>query len=134
MSPWTHYGKYVANLVNFHVASSFVVPPPTVLKASALSPLAAMTAQSLESMSVRELRLLASEKGIADDDIEAAMDSDDPKEALLKILLNAKATMDFDGLSVRDLSIMAENHNIAKEDIDEARDGCTPEASLIAVL
>ena len=91
------------------------------------------------SMTVKELRLMAAEKGIADDAIEHARDADDPTAELLALIQahdNAPtpAPIDFGSKTVRELREMASTAGVAHEAIEVARDGNDPRNELIALI
>jgi hypothetical protein len=90
-------------------------------------------------MTVKELRLMAAEKGIADDAIEHARDADDPQAELIALIqahdnAPAPAPIDFSNKTVRELREIASTAGVAYEAIEAARDGDDPRGELIALI
>jgi hypothetical protein len=91
------------------------------------------------TMTIKELRLIAAQKGIADDAIEHARDADDPKAELLALMrahddAPTPAPIDFGNKTVRELREIASTAGVTHEAIEAARDGSDPRGELIALI
>lgn len=91
------------------------------------------------AMTIKELRLIAAEKGIADDAIEHARDADDPKAELLALIrahddAPTPAPIDFGSKTVRELREIAATAGVTHKEIEVARDGNDPRGELIALI
>lgn len=97
-----------------------------------------------DTKTVKELRLIATEKGIDNDSIERARDSHNPQAelaALIQVHDNAPAppyvppaSIDYSSMTVKELRDMAAKQGVAHEAIEHARDGDDPKEELIALI
>jgi hypothetical protein len=90
-------------------------------------------------MTAKELRLVATGKGVSDDAIEIARDAHDPRAELIALIQAHENTpdpapIDYGSMTVGELREMASKAGIAHEAIEDARDGDDPRAELIALI
>jgi hypothetical protein len=97
----------------------------------------------LSCLKLKVLRKRASDEGISEDEVEDAIDSDEPKAALIDLLVErhaSKSTQDSDvqselrGMSVRDLRARAKEAGIDQDEVDDATDSDEPKAAIVALL
>ena len=94
---------------------------------------------SYGEMTAKELRLVATGKGVSDDAIEIARDAHDPRAELIALIQAHENTpdpapIDYGSMTVGELREMASKAGIAHEAIEDARDGDDPRAELIALI
>ena len=118
------------------IPGSVVVP--TTVEQSRDPPGAVPNTDKYGEMSVKELRLMASSKGIDDDAIEHARDAHDPQAELVALIKDhdsrSPAPIDYSSMTVRELRQIASERGIAHDAIERARDGDDPKAELITLI
>lgn len=92
-----------------------------------------------DAKSVKELRLMATQRGIDNDVIERARDAHDPHAELIALIQRhdnapSPAPVDYGSMSVKELRNVAAKQGVAHEAIEAARDGDDPKADLIALI
>ena len=104
---------------------------------------AAALRQELGGLRLKELRKRAKGAGVSEDELENALDSDDPKVTLIDLLvecLTAGSTEDqelrseLEGLRLRELRARAKRVNIDQDEVDDATDSDDPKAAIIELL
>lgn len=93
----------------------------------------------LAHLKLPDLRKRAAAAGATEDDIEDARDSDNPKEALMELILaqqekSAATTAEFEGLTLKELRQRAIEAGVDADDIEDARDADEPKEAMIALL
>eukprot|EP01043_Picozoa_sp_COSAG02_P068321 COSAG02_NODE_11303_length_1751_cov_5.776634_1_plen_227_part_00 len=98
--------------------------------------------QELSCLQLKGLRKRARDEGILEDEVEDAIDSDDPKAALVDLLVERHTTQSTDddvqsellGMSIRDLRARAKEAGIGEDEVDDATDSDNPKAAVVALL
>jgi hypothetical protein len=100
----------------------------------------------LKALKLSALSKRAAAAGVSRDAIEAAVDSDSPKESFVALLLEAESgaggrdsaalelQAELEGLRVSALRRRAEDAGVGPEQIDNAMDGAAPKEDLISLL
>ena len=129
------------------------LPPPdasyTVVY-STEDPVQAALRHELEGLRLKELRNKAKELGMSEDTVEDALDADDPKAAVIVLILNASQVAEdaasqfaqhevallseLQGLRLKELRKRARDADIDGELLDDATDADDPKAAVIALL
>ena len=109
-------------------------------------PIRAALRQELQRLRLTELRQRAKEGGVDESTLDDAIDTDDPKGAIIEILLeceprpgaadddDAQLRAELQGLRVSALSKRAMSEGIDLDQIDAATDSAAPKEELIALL
>ena len=102
--------------------------------------------QELGSLKLKDLRKRAKEAGMSANELEAAMDADDPEGIVIEFLMcqhaaaveesavEASLVSELQGLKLRELRKRAKEHGVGAEQLDEAMDADEPEAAVIELL
>ena len=98
--------------------------------------------RELGSLKLKELRQRAKQAGMSAEQLEQAMDSDDPEEMVIAFLLEQHATTaqlrseqaDLAGLSLKELRKRAKAVGITAEQLETAMDGDEPEDAVIELI
>eukprot|EP01050_Picozoa_sp_SAG11_P025653 SAG11_NODE_5865_length_1445_cov_1.695394_1_plen_164_part_10 len=91
--------------------------------------------RELGKLRLKELRRRAADAGVAHGLVDAAIDSDEPKAAMVTLLLEHEAAREaeFRGLSVRELRKRARLAGADEESLDDAVESEDPRAAVIAM-
>jgi hypothetical protein len=109
--------------------------PPLVHAQSTLDVLRA----ELTALRLKELRTRAKTEGVSADLLEDAMDDDDPKAAVIKLLLDVRAAAEatrsaLSGLRLKELRARAKEAGHSADLLEEAADSDEPKAAVIELL
>lgn len=98
--------------------------------------------QELGGLQLKVLRKRAMDGGISEDQVEDALDSDDPKSTLVDLLVSVTEELteddqlrsELEGMRIRDLRSRAKEADIDEDEVDDATESSHPKAALIALL
>jgi len=99
--------------------------------------------KELQDLRLKELRKRAKDDGVPEDELDDAVDSDDPKTAVIAVLLAhasaaSKETQELrsqlEGLRLKDLRKRTKQANLDQDEVDDATDSDNPRAALVELL
>eukprot|EP01052_Picozoa_sp_SAG31_P029721 SAG31_NODE_2978_length_4831_cov_236.467033_2_plen_844_part_00 len=99
--------------------------------------------QELGGLRFKVLRKQAKDEGVSDDEVENALDSDDPKSSLIDLLVERHAAelteddklrSELEGMRIRELRARAIEVGVDQDDVDDAIDNSNPKTALVALL
>jgi hypothetical protein len=99
--------------------------------------------QELKSLRLKELRKRAKDEGVPEDVLEDAIDEDNPKAALIDLLVERHAVdmvedqdlrAELERMRLKDLRARATHAGIDQDDVDDAIDSDDPKGTLIALI
>ena len=106
-------------------------------------PAASALRQELGSLRLKELRKRAEGAGVSEDQLEGAIDSNEPKATLINLLVEILTTSskndqdlrsELEGLRLKELRTRAKRANIEQDDVDDAVDSDDPKAAMVELL
>jgi hypothetical protein len=94
---------------------------------------------TLRALRLTQLRARAAALGVGSDVLEDALDSDDPKAAVVQLLLDAESKSDggrreLEALRLKELRARAKQAGYSSEQLDEAADSDDPKAAVVELL
>jgi lambda repressor-like predicted transcriptional regulator len=107
-----------------------------------LAPEHSVVAAELQSLRLKELRARATAEGVDSDTLEDMLETDDPKAAMVELLLNlqAKASgggsarLELEGLRLKELRSRAKQAGYSLELLEDVLDNDDPKAAVIELL
>eukprot|EP01052_Picozoa_sp_SAG31_P018719 SAG31_NODE_1338_length_8731_cov_14.189643_1_plen_1748_part_10 len=132
-----------------HAGEMMSLPPPDVsyrIEYISEDSVTAGLQQELQGLRLKELRKRAREAGIDADELEDARDADDPKAAVIELLMSHVETsapevdndtalrQELEGLRLKELRTRAREAGVDADELEEAIDADDPKAAVIALL